>query len=317
MRKKMIRQKTLKRAVVLEGVGLHSGKKVSLRLLPSTVNTGLIFKRVDLETPVFIEARSTCVTDTLLCTKVSNEHGVSVGTIEHLMAALAACEIDNILIEISGPEVPVLDGSSAVFTRLIEEAGIAEQLAPRRFLKILKSVTVESNDRQVTLSSASRFEIYFEMQFNGRQGILPQSLEMLNPIKDFKEELSGARTFGFAEDVEKLRAAGLALGGSLENAVVIEDGHVLNPEGLRFEDEFVRHKALDAIGDLYLAGGPLLGRYEGINAGHEMNHLALEALLSDETAWTWITLEETVQEEKFSWFRPKPLSLRPAASIAF
>ncbi len=317
MRKKIIRQKTLKRAVVLEGIGLHSGKKVSLRLLPSSVNTGLVFKRTDLETPAFIEARSACVTDTLLCTKVSNKEGVSVGTVEHLMAALAACEIDNLLIEIDGPEVPVLDGSAAVFMRLIEEAGIAGQLAPRRFLKVLKSVTVQSNGRYVTLLPASRFEIRFEMHFSGRQGISPQSLEMLNPIDDFKEELSEARTFGFAEDVEKLRASGLALGGSLENAVVIEDGHVLNPEGLRFEDEFVRHKALDAIGDLYLAGGPLLARYEGINAGHEMNHLVLETLLSDETSWTWTTHEETVQEEKFSWLRPKPFSLRPAASIVF
>lgn len=317
MRKKSIRQKTLRRAVILEGVGLHSGKKVSVRLLPSGANTGLVFKRIDLASPAFIKAHSRFVSDTLLCTKVSNEDGISVGTIEHLMAALSACEIDNLTIEINGSEIPVLDGSSAVFVHLIEEAGIAEQLAPRQFLKVLKPVTVEDKGRRVTLKPASCFELSFQIDFGGRDGMAPQSLEMHNPLEEFKEKLAEARTFGFAEDAEKLRAAGLALGGSLENAVVIGKGHVLNPEGLRFEDEFVRHKALDAIGDLYLAGGPILGRYEGVNAGHEMNHFLVEALLADASAWRWTTLDEIVEEDSFRWSRPKAFALRPAASIVF
>lgn len=287
----MIKQKTLKSEISCTGIALHSGRKTSLNLKPAEANSGIRIRRTDLVNGASeLVVDWAHVVDTRLATTLGNDHGTTVSTIEHLMSALAGCEIDNILIEVDGPEIPIMDGSAEPFVFLIECAGTVEQDAPRKAIKILKPVTVGDGDRSMTVLPSDGFSLAFDIDFDSA-AIDEQSYE-LNSIEDaFKGEIARARTFGFDHEVEALRSAGLALGGSLENAVVVSGDKVLNEEGLRFDDEFVRHKVLDCIGDLYLAGGPIIGEVRASRSGHELNNALLRAVFADETAWTLVDAE--------------------------
>ena len=297
----VVRQRTLKNSISCSGVGLHSGRRVSLTLHPAEPDTGIAFKRSDLDDGcALIPARWDRVVDTFLCTAIGNEHGVRVATIEHLMAALAGCHIDNALIEVDGPEVPAMDGSAAPFVFLIECAGVVEQEAGRRAIEVLKPVTVIDSGRTAALLPDERFRISCEIEFDSDL-IAHQAFSVELHNGAFKSEISRARTFGFAHEVDQLRAAGLARGGSMENAIVISDNKILNEEGLRFEDEFVRHKVLDSIGDLYLAGGPIIGHFRGLRTGHEMNNALLQALFADETAWCETVLDSSAKVDDDVW----------------
>ena len=261
-----------------------------MTLRPGAPDTGVVFRRVDLDGPqAIVPARWDHVVDTRLCTTIANPAGTRIATIEHLMAALAGSGVDNAIIEIDGPEVPVMDGSSAPFVFLVGCAGLIDQAAARRWLKVLREVRVEDGLRSAALLPADRFEVDCEIDFDSRAVARRHgSFEMGEGT--FAHEIARARTFGFERDVERLRGMGLARGGSLDNAVVIgADDRVLNPEGLRYDDEFVRHKVLDAVGDLALAGGPLLGRFHGVRSGHEMNNRVLRALFADPDAFAWVS----------------------------
>jgi UDP-3-O-[3-hydroxymyristoyl] N-acetylglucosamine deacetylase len=280
------RQRTLKSRIDCSGVGLHSGRRVTLTIGPAPINSGIRFKRTDpAGKGAVIEARWDRVVDTQLCTVIGNEDGVVIGTIEHLMAAFLGTGIDNAMVEIDGPEAPIMDGSADAFVFLMECAGIVEQSAPRKRIKILKRVTVGDERSSASLSPAPFMALDFALDFSNRAiGRQEKSVRLTEGA--FKRELSRARTFGFAEDVEHLRKAGLARGGSLDNAIVIGADRVLNREGLRYGDEFVRHKLLDAMGDLYLAGAAIEGRFSGVRSGHAMNNRLLRALFADSDAWT-------------------------------
>ncbi|HEX2117241.1 MAG TPA: UDP-3-O-acyl-N-acetylglucosamine deacetylase [Alphaproteobacteria bacterium] len=285
-----VREKTLKTAIHCTGTGLHSGAKVSMTLKPAPAGTGIVFRRTDMPSGVGeIRALWSNVIDTRLCTALGNDHGVRVSTIEHLMAALYGGEIDNAIIEINGPEVPIMDGSAQPFVFLIECAGVVEQDRPRRAIQIVRPVSVAEGKRSVTLMPASDFAVEFEFDFDNG-ALSAQDFFMAVDPATFRTEVSRARTFGFVEEVARLRAAGLARGGSLENAVVIGNGRVLNKDGLRFQDEFVRHKVLDCVGDLYLAGAPLIGRVRCIRSGHRHNNIALRALFEQRDAWRFVDL---------------------------
>jgi UDP-3-O-[3-hydroxymyristoyl] N-acetylglucosamine deacetylase len=282
-RKIATRQRTLRKSIDCVGIGLHSGTTVSMTLHPGEVDSGIIFRRTDVG-GVVLPARWDQVVDSNLCTALGNRDGVRIGTVEHLMAAFAGCHIDNAVVELDGPEVPIMDGSAQPFVFLMECAGAVEQDAPRRSIRILKPVRVETGGGSAELVPADFFSMEFEIDFGspavGNQKI---SLNLVNGT--FKKEVARARTFGFEHEVEGLRAAGLALGGSLDNAVVVSGDKVLNEDGLRYHDEFVRHKVLDAVGDLYLAGAPIVGRYRGRRAGHALTRKLLEALFADPDAW--------------------------------
>lgn len=288
-------QTTLAQPVTLEGVGLHSGLSIVMTLNPAPVGHGIVFRRMDLAAQGAqvsdIAALYRQVSDTRLCTVISNDKGASVGTIEHLMAALSAFGIDNLLVEVSGPELPIMDGSASVFADAIRKAGLEAQNAARRAIRILKPVVVEEAGKRVALLPGEGFHLSFDIEFTDR-AIGTQSVEADLRDADFMTDILPARTFGRLADVEMLRAAGLGLGGSLENSVVVDDDKVLNPEGLRFEDECVRHKLLDAVGDLALAGAPFIGRYEGERAGHALNNRLLRALFADQSAWEYAPLAE-------------------------
>jgi UDP-3-O-[3-hydroxymyristoyl] N-acetylglucosamine deacetylase len=289
-----LKQRTLKNPISCTGVGLHSGVKVTMNLKPAPVDHGIVFKRTDIAgNGALIPARWDMVDDTRLCTGVS-ANGAQVRTIEHLMAALSGCRIDNLLIEISGPEVPVMDGSAHPFIFLIDCAGVVEQDAPRMAIRVLRSIKLQDGDRVVSLEPADSFRIDLAIDF-ATSAISRQEMEIDVNTGSFRTEVSRARTFGLEQEVAMLRAAGLAKGGSLDNAVVIgADNKILNEEGLRYDDEFVRHKVLDAVGDLYLAGHPILGSFHGRMSGHAMNNLLLRALLSDPTAFRLEPMCETL-----------------------
>jgi UDP-3-O-[3-hydroxymyristoyl] N-acetylglucosamine deacetylase len=288
-------QKTIAKTVRCEGIGVHTGKSISLTLHPAPDNFGIWFKRTDLSANTSsIPALWNHVTDTNFCSILSSEEGHTVSTVEHLMAALAALKIDNLLVEVNGPELPIMDGSSAPFVTLIEKAGTISSLTPRKFLKILKKITVYQGDSWASLEPAHGFPLTYDFQLRHRKDAL-DTFKTPDVHASFKKALSSARTFGFMEDAEPLRAKGLAQGASLENTVVFEDGKVLNEDGLRFPDECARHKALDAIGDLYLAGAPLMGHFHGHLSGHKVNNTLLRALFADPTAWTLAT-EKDLQE---------------------
>ena len=291
------RQKTLKRAIPCRGVGLHSGTQITMRLCPAPINHGIVFHRTDIQDlNPFIAARYDNVVDTRLCTVIANEDDVRVGTVEHLMAAFAGCEIDNALVEIDGPEVAIMDGSSEPFVFLIDCAGIAEQDAPRRAIEIRKPVTVDMDGKRVTLSPADSYAIDFEIDFDSKAiGHASLGVEMVNGT--FRHEIAQARTFGFLHEVEYLQANGLARGGSLDNAVVIDGDTVLNEGGLRFKDEFVRHKVLDCVGDLYLAGAPLIGHVDAVKAGHQINNAALRALFADPSAYAIVDVDDVYADD--------------------
>lgn len=286
-------QMTLNAPVVLEGVGLHSGRMIRMDLHPAGAGFGIVFRRTDLgdaSTDVTdIPARYDHVGDTKLSTVICNDAGTSVGTIEHLMAALSGLGIDNVFVEINGPEVPVMDGSSQVFVETIEAIGLKPLHASRRAIRILKPVVVQDGLKRAALLPGEGFKLAFEIEFDNPV-IGKQAIEADFQAPSFCEDILRARTFGLLKDVEAMWAAGLGLGGSLENTVVVDGDHVVNEDGLRFHDEFVRHKVLDAVGDLALAGAPLIGRYEGARSGHAMNNRVLRALFADRSAWEIVEL---------------------------
>ncbi|MEQ8603538.1 MAG: UDP-3-O-acyl-N-acetylglucosamine deacetylase [Marivibrio sp.] len=274
-------QRTLRSAICCSGVGLHSGETVTMTLTPAEPDVGIVFRRTDLKNGARdIPARFDAVVDTRLCTTLGNDHGTRVATVEHLMAALAGCGVDNAIVEIDAPEVPVMDGSSEPFVFLIECAGVVDQAAARRTLVVRRPVAVEEGDARASLEPSDGFTISLDIDFASR-AIGRQELHLDVCDLSFKREISRARTFGFLHEVEALRAAGLARGGSLDNAVVVDGDTVLNQEGLRFEDEFVRHKVLDCIGDMALAGAPIAGRLRGRRTGHGLNNRLLRALFAD------------------------------------
>jgi UDP-3-O-[3-hydroxymyristoyl] N-acetylglucosamine deacetylase len=291
-------QKTLKSSIHCRGVALHTGAHVGMTLYPAPVDRGIVFRRAD-QGGAEVRAVWRNVKESPLCTMLDNGDGVSVATVEHLLAAFAGCEIDNAVVELDGPEVPAMDGSAAPFVFLIECAGIAEQDAPRRAIKILKPVSVGDDGRSAELSPGDALTMSFTIDF-AANAIRHQSIRVMLDPDTFKNEIASARTFGFAEEIDALRGAGLARGGSLDNAVVIGGGEVLNRDGLRFKDEFVRHKVLDAFGDLYLAGAPILGHFSGHRSGHALNCQLLRALFADRSAWTWTRLAR-VEEFAPGW----------------
>jgi len=287
----MTRQRTLKNVIRATGVGLHSGEKVYLTLRPAAVNVGIVFRRIDLDPPVEIHARPENVGDTRLSTTLRNGT-VTVSTVEHLLSAFAGLGIDNAYVDLSAPEVPIMDGSAGPFVFLIQSAGVEEQNAAKRFIRIKRSTTVEEGDKWARFEPFDGFKVAFGIDFDhpafkGRR----QEVEVDFARTSFVKEVSRARTFGFMRDIEMLRSDKLALGGSLDNAIVVDDYRVLNEEGLRYEDEFVKHKVLDAVGDLYLLGHSLIGAFSGYKSGHQLNNRLLRALLADESAWEIVTFE--------------------------
>jgi UDP-3-O-[3-hydroxymyristoyl] N-acetylglucosamine deacetylase len=283
-------QHTVAGPVIFAGVGVHTGAHVRVAVRPAAVDAGVSFVRTDLkDIDNTIRVSAEAVGQTRLGTVINNAAGATVSTIEHLMAAFCALGIDNVVVELDGPEVPILDGSAEVFIQFLDRAGRRRQEASRRFIEVLEPVEVVEGDKRAVLLPSDRFEVAFEIAFDsapiGRQRV---DLEITE--ESFRKELADCRTFGFLKDVEALRAAGLARGASMENAVVLDGDRVLNPEGLRRPDEFVRHKALDAVGDLYVAGLPLLARFEGLYAGHGLNNLLVRALMARPQAWRVRTL---------------------------
>lgn len=283
-------QQTLKSKISCCGTGLHSGAKVSMNLLPAPADTGIIFRRTDANgNGLEIEAHVSNVVDDRMCTTLGDGSGASIATVEHLLAALSGCGIDNLYVEVDGGELPIMDGSAAPFVFLIECAGIVAQKTPRRAIEVLKPVQIEDQGRRADISPGEGFSVGFEIEFgSGAIGQQNMAVELVNGA--FKGELSRARTFGFIEEVDQLRAMGLALGGSLDNAVVVSGDEVLNEEGLRYKDEFVRHKILDCVGDLYLAGAPIIGHFKGYRSGHAMNHNILRTLFADQSCWRYTTM---------------------------
>jgi UDP-3-O-[3-hydroxymyristoyl] N-acetylglucosamine deacetylase len=285
-------QQTLAGEIACTGIGVHSGQKVSMRLLPAEANVGIAFIRTDLLNGARrIEARWDNVVDTRMCTVIANQAGSRVATIEHLMAALSAYGIDNATIEIDGAEVPVMDGSSDAFVELIEQIGVAQQKTPRRMIEILAPVEVTQDSKYAKLLPAIEQRFSCEIDFDNSL-ISRQSYELtLSPL-GFKSEIGRARTFGFFEEVDQMRKMGLARGGSLENAVVIKGDQVMNEGGLRYDDEFVRHKLLDAVGDMALAGAPIRGHFNSYCPGHALNNRLLRALFADDAAWRYTSAAE-------------------------
>lgn len=282
----MIGQRTLKNVIRATGVGIHSGQKVFMTLRPAAVDTGIVFRRVDLSSPVEIKAQADRVGDTRMCTALV-QGGVRVATVEHLLAALAGLGIDNAYIDLSAPEVPIMDGSAGPFVFLLQSAGIEEQAAPKRFIRVLKPVEVREDDKWARLSPYEGFKVGFTVEFRHPLFADPSrcSAEIDFSSASFVKEVSRARTFGFMKDIETLRERNLALGGSMDNAIVLDDYRILNEDGLRYRDEFVRHKILDAVGDLYLLGHGLIGAFYGYKSGHGLNTRLLRALLADAGAW--------------------------------
>ncbi|MEE8516231.1 MAG: UDP-3-O-acyl-N-acetylglucosamine deacetylase [Alphaproteobacteria bacterium] len=285
-----LKQITLRNAIDCRGTGLHTGSKVTMTIGPGEVDSGIVFIRSDLSgSQAKIPASWRNVADSQLCTTLTNDEGVSVSTVEHLMAALVGSGIDNAVIEINGPEIPIMDGSAAPFVFLIECAGIQEQSALRRAIKIRKHVMVRENGSSASLTPGNGFSIGFQIDFPS-PAVAQQELRIDNIERAFKTELSRARTFGFEREVTEMRAAGMLRGGSLDNAIIVGGDGVLNVDGLRYRDEFVRHKILDSIGDLYLAGNPIIGHFQGERSGHRLNNRLLHKLLSDPDAWSYVTL---------------------------
>ena len=299
----MLKQRTLKKVVRTVGIGLHSGRKVNLTLRPADPDTGIVYTRVDLNPPVVMPAEATRVNDTRMATTL-NEGPVKISTIEHLMSAFNGLGIDNCYVDVDAPEIPIMDGSGASFVFLIQAAGIVEQPAPKRFVRVKKTVRVTDGDKWAQLEPHEGFSLAFSINF-GHPAIdsTLQFTEVDLAKVDYAHAVSRARTFGFVQDVEMLRSIGLAQGGTLENAVVMDEYRVLNPEGLRGQDEFVKHKILDAMGDLYVLGHPLLTRYSANKSGHGLNNQLLRALLADDSAWEWAIFESEKAPRDFSFER--------------
>ena len=291
-------QRTLGSAIGCRGVGLHCGQPVAMTLRPAPPDTGIVFRRLDAGAEIRAGWSSTI--ESALSTVLSNREGIQIGTIEHLMAAFAGNRIDNALVELDGPEVPIMDGSAAPFVRLIERAGIVSQDAARRALKILKPVRVAENGSSAGLLPDHGFSMSFEINFDNPL-IRRQDMALSVEPETFNAELAPARTFGLLDDLPRLKAAGLARGGSLDNAIVVSGDRVLNNGGLRFADEFVRHKRVDALGDLYLAGGPIIGHFQGLRSGHALTRRLLTAVFADRAAWCATTMVEAAGLETPAW----------------
>lgn len=280
-------QQTIKEIIVFKGIGLHSGKEVEIRLEPAEVNHGVKFIRTDIKDDNTIDAIWSNVSETILSTTISNRNGLKISTIEHLMSALSGLHIDNLDIYISGAEVPIMDGSSRPFVDVIENIGIKIQNKKRKLLNVKKTVEVKNNNSSVKIIPNHQFSIDFEIDFPSHL-VSRQSCQLQLINGNYKTDIAAARTFGFEKDVQKLRSNGLALGGSLDNAVVVGESEILNKDGLRYSDEFVRHKILDSIGDLYLAGSPILGYFYGNKSGHYLNNQLLRKLFSDDSNYEYI-----------------------------
>lgn len=297
----MIRQRTLKNVIRATGVGLHSGKKVHLALRPAPVNTGIVFVRTDLDPEVHIKASAHNVTDTMLCTAVSRGD-VKVATVEHLMSALAGLGIDNAFVDVSAPEVPIMDGSAGPFVFLIQSAGVLEQNAAKKFIRIKREVAVRDGDKEAVFLPHQGFKVSFAIDFDHPVFERQKQVASVDfSTTSFVKEVSRARTFGFMRDLEHLRANNLALGGSLDNAIVVDEYRIVNEGGLRYEDEFVKHKVLDAIGDLYQLGHSLIGEFRGIKSGHALNNQLCRALLEQPDAFEIVTFEENAAEVPISY----------------
>lgn len=288
----MIKQRTLRNEIKATGVGLHSGQKVYMTLKPAPENTGIIFRRTDLDPVVDIHAKAEHVGETTLSTTLE-ENGAKVSTVEHLLSAMAGLGIDNAIIELSAPEVPIMDGSAGPFVFLIQSAGIQEQNAAKKFIRIKKEVLVEDGDKVAKLLPFDGFKVSFKIDFDHpvfRNRKVDAEIDFSST--SFVKEVSRARTFGFMHEVEYLRSQGLAKGGSFDNAIIVDEFRVLNEDGLRYEDEFVKHKVLDAIGDLYLLGHSLIGEFSAYKSGHALNNQTLRALLKQPDAWEFVTFDD-------------------------
>jgi UDP-3-O-[3-hydroxymyristoyl] N-acetylglucosamine deacetylase len=288
----MIPQRTVRHLINATGITLHTGDRAVVTLRPAPINTGIIFRRVDLDPAVEIPARTHFVGDTTLSTTLCKD-GVRVSTVEHLLSAMAGLGIDNAYVDVTASEIPIMDGSAGPFVFLIQSAGIEEQKAPKRFIRIKRKMCVRDGDKWASLEPFEGFKVSFTIEFNHPlfRGKSQQSTLDFSSTS-YVKEVSRARTFGFKADYEWLRERNLALGGSLDNAIVVDDYRILNEDGLRYEDEFVKHKMLDAIGDLYLLGCSLIGSFEGFKSGHALNNLLLRTLLADQTAWEYVTFED-------------------------
>ncbi|HEY8586186.1 MAG TPA: UDP-3-O-acyl-N-acetylglucosamine deacetylase [Rhodanobacter sp.] len=300
----MIKQRTLKNVIRATGVGLHTGDKVYMTLRPAAPNTGIVFRRTDLDPPVDIRAREDNVGDTRLSTTLVNGD-VRVSTVEHLLSAMAGLGIDNAYVDLSAPEVPIMDGSAGPFVFLLQSAGIEEQNAAKRFIRIRKPVKVQEGDKWASFEPFEGFKVGFSIDFN--HPIISKRTsraEIDFSTTSFVKEVSRARTFGFMRDIEMLREHNLALGGSMDNAVVLDDYRVLNEDGLRYEDEFVKHKILDAIGDLYLLGHSLIGAYHAHKSGHELNNKLLRTLMADASAWEEVSYHDDPANSPISYAHP-------------
>ena len=297
----MIRQRTLKNAIRATGVGLHTGEKVYITLHPSEPDSGIVFRRTDLNPAVEIPARAENVGDTTLSTTLIKDD-VRVSTVEHLLSALAGLGIDNAIIDVSASEIPIMDGSAAPFVFLVQSAGIFEQDAPKKFVRVKRPVTVKQDGKEATFKPFDGFKINFAIDFDHpvfENQTLNASIDFSST--SFVKEVSRARTFGFMHDFEYLRAKGLARGGSLNNAIVVDEFQIVNEDGLRFEDEFVKHKILDAIGDLYLLGNSLIGEFDAHKSGHGLNNASLLALMADKDAWEVVTFVDNPQDVPISY----------------
>jgi UDP-3-O-[3-hydroxymyristoyl] N-acetylglucosamine deacetylase len=305
----VLKQRTLKKQVSATGVGLHNGEKVTLTLKPAAIDSGIVFVRADLPGAPSIQAQPEAVRDTRMCSALEH-NGARVATVEHLMSALAGLGVDNIIVEVTASEIPIMDGSSGPFIFLLQQAGIIEQDAPKKFIKIKKLVEVKESDKWVKFEPYHGFKMDFTIDFahpvfeNSGQNVKIDFAD-----NSYIKEISRARTFGFMHEVEYLRANGLARGGSLDNAIVLDEYRILNTDGLRYEDEFAKHKVLDAIGDLYMLGHPILGAFTAYKSGHALNNALLRALLADASAWEYATFEKIEEapagfQEQNAFFTP-------------
>lgn len=305
----MIRQRTLKQIVHATGVGLHSGRKVALTFRPAPVNTGIVYVRTDLQPEVELRANAEFVRDTVLCTALVNEQGVRISTVEHLSAALSAMGIDNLFVEVDAPEIPVMDGSAQPFIYLLQSGGIEEQDAAKQFIRIKKKIRIEDGDKWAEFAPyAHGFRM--DLQIDFKHPVFDtqnQHLVFDFSGSKFAKEVSRARTFGFMKDIEYLHSQNLALGGSLDNAVVLDEYKVLNEDGLRYKDEFVKHKLLDAVGDLYMCNHSILGQYTAYKTGHAVNNTLLRALLANADAWEMVTFEEKSAKSPIAYFGMRPV----------
>jgi UDP-3-O-[3-hydroxymyristoyl] N-acetylglucosamine deacetylase len=307
----MLGQRTLKNSIRAQGVGLHTGQKVLMTLRPAAPDTGIVFRRTDMDPPVDIPAKAENVGDTQLGTTLINGAG-RVSTVEHLLSAFAGLGIDNAHVDVSAPEVPIMDGSAGPFVFLLQSAGFEEQRAPKQFVRIKQRVRVEEGDKWAEFRPFNGFKVNFEIEFNHplfkRRS---QRASMDFSTTSFLKEVSRARTFGFMRDLEMMRARNLALGGNLDNAIVLDDFRVLNEDGLRYEDEFVKHKILDAIGDLYLLGHSLIGEFSGHKSGHKLNNLLLRKLIADTSTWESVVFEKP-SDAPIAYVQPPPVPVGSA-----